>query len=145
MNEQEWCPQHGYPLPCDKCGYQGEKPQQQSVPTEGLLTIQEVESAWSKSRWGSDIPNFEELTSILNSELAKVSASFSAQLAEALKAQKAHILAEVDKARLKDSELYRIYAPDGEIEMPVKLLCDFERVAAAQLEAIKKQLRGEGK
>ena len=54
----------------------------------------------------------------------------------------AAILAEVDKAGLKDSELYRIYAPDGEIEMPVKLLCDFERVAAAQLEAIKKQLRG---
>ena len=22
--ETKYCPQHGYPLPCDKCGYKGE-------------------------------------------------------------------------------------------------------------------------
>jgi len=21
MSEKEWCPQHGYPVPCEKCGY----------------------------------------------------------------------------------------------------------------------------
>jgi len=144
MNEQEWCPQHGYPLPCDKCGYQGEKPQQQSVPTEGLLTIQEVESAWSKSRWGSDIPNFEELTSILNSELAKVSASFSAQLAEALKTQKAHILAEVDKAGLTDEALHKIHNCDDVCESECNLCSGctlIKQVAGFQLEAIKKVLK----
>jgi hypothetical protein len=24
-NMNEWCPQHGYPLPCAKCGYKGER------------------------------------------------------------------------------------------------------------------------
>jgi hypothetical protein len=23
MEETKWCPAHGYPLPCDKCGYTG--------------------------------------------------------------------------------------------------------------------------
>ena len=80
--------------------------------------------------------------------LAKVSASFSAQLAEALKAQKEHILAEVDKAGLTDEQLYHLeqdYGWGKDTEERGFILSVVDIAAAAQLEAIKKQLRGEGK
>ena len=37
-NNQEFCPQHGYPLPCSKCSYQPS----QLVPSPELLTDEEI-------------------------------------------------------------------------------------------------------
>ena len=74
-------------------------------------------------------------------------ASFSAQLAEALKAQKALILAEVDKAGLTDEQFYaiRFCIPDVDLGCTSDIancnLCEKRAVAAAQLEAIKKVLK----
>ena len=31
----KWCPQHGYPLPCDKCGMPLSQPQQKEVYEAG--------------------------------------------------------------------------------------------------------------
>ena len=85
--------------------------------------------------------------------LAKVSASFSAQLAEALKAQKEHILAEVDKAALTEAQINKAKQDYLEGKYDRELITfkvtrknwQDVTIAAAQLEAIKKQLRGEGK
>ena len=61
------------------------------------------------------------------------------------------ILAEVDKAGLTDEQFYaiRFCIPDVDLGCTSDIancnLCEKRAVAAAQLEAIKKQLRGEGK
>ena len=31
----KWCPQHGYPLPCDKCGMPLSRPQQKEIYESG--------------------------------------------------------------------------------------------------------------
>jgi len=35
MKSKEWCPQHGYPLPCDKCGMPLSQPQQKEIYETG--------------------------------------------------------------------------------------------------------------
>ena len=61
------------------------------------------------------------------------------------------ILSEIDKAGLTDEQFYaiRFCIPDVDLGCTSDIancnLCEKRAVAAAQLEAIKKQLRGEGK
>lgn len=137
---------------CPKCNGTGNVPAQpqQPVPTEGLLKERARDEMMQAdiARIMADRDGLDEVPDDIWADyqgyaamiLAKVSASFSAQLAEALKAQKAHILAEVDKARLTDEQL-RIAG--GWEATDFLAIDDYERdIAAAQLEAIKKQLRG---
>ena len=122
--------------------------------SEGMLTIPQLKLNVAKFIGEQYHPheNFDTLPHGVRADLlyfadeilAKVSASFSAQLAEALKAQKAHILAEVDKAGLTNIEIAKVIQTSLGTE--AEDLKDFEwmattqdkAVAAAQLEAIKK-------
>lgn len=50
MKNREYCPQHGYPLPCHKCGY-GRTPLIQQF----LLTPEEIKDAYKN--WPNDKPS----------------------------------------------------------------------------------------
>ena len=43
MNAKDvkWCPQHGYPLPCDKCGMPLTQPQQKEIYKAGINEVVE--------------------------------------------------------------------------------------------------------
>jgi len=43
MEDIKWCPQHGYPLPCDKCGMPLCKEGQREIYQEGFKAGQESE------------------------------------------------------------------------------------------------------
>ena len=51
-SEVKWCPQHGYPLPCPKCGMPLTGPQQKEIYEAGRQSaIKEI------FEWGSEICN----------------------------------------------------------------------------------------
>ena len=63
-NNQEFCPQHGYPLPCSKCSYQPS----QLVPSPELLTdvIKAIDELLSVSSYSEGIAGWH-----LNGEILK--------------------------------------------------------------------------
>ena len=54
MNPKEvkWCPQHGYPLPCAKCGMPLTQPQQKEIYEEGMWKV--VDWIWGNIALDTD-------------------------------------------------------------------------------------------
>ena len=154
-NQKDGC--IGYPLQgCPACIPVPSTPASDGILTEMLYKLPRIKTCsgciyWKTCartdplNWGKHPEDYPEMLCQKEADiiLSKVSASFSAQLAEALKAQKEHILAEVDKAGLTDEQLYHLeqdYGWGKDTEERGFILSVADIVAAAQLENIKKQV-----
>ncbi len=52
MEDIKWCPQHGYPLPCDKCGMPLSQLQQKEIYQSGIREVVE----WFREELGGEYP-----------------------------------------------------------------------------------------
>jgi len=69
MNRKEvqWCPQHGYPLPCDKCGYS-------TIPDDLMLTDKEIRRITYDVSGGQEFVGYTHIFRVVaDQQLAKVS------------------------------------------------------------------------